>query len=888
VDKRFIEESFPVKEVSEESAREKNIRSGNISTLHVWWARRPLSSSRATNYAALTLKPKEKKEWLKKKKFIIELSKWENILNQELIEKAKKDILETNGGKPPKVLDPFSGGGAIPLEALRLGCETYANDYNPVAVLIEKCTLEFTQKYGEKIIKDVEKWSEWVLQELKKELYDVYPHDKVNNEGYFGESENSDIPTAYLWSRTITCQNPSCELQIPLMRNYKLAKNKKKNVFLLPRITDKKVEFEICGDGYNKTPKEFDPTKGTISKGVVECPSCHSPISKKELKKLFQKGEVGQQLNVIVTYRKGKVGKKYRLPNERDLLSYKIAEKKLKNKIKELEKKSLDYPIPHESLPYDPRNLWVVNYLKDNFFSNLFNSRQNLELLTLTEKIKESFKEMQKRGYDKDYSIAIISYLSLGLSRIADRNSMASVWNNISEKQEHTYARQALPMTWDYAETNVIEGLQGWQKQFSYIIKAMERTLTNFGDYAKITQSSATSLEYPDNFFDAVFTDPPYYDNITYSNLSDFFYVWLKRSVGDFYPEMFSTPLTPKKLEIISDPYRHNSKLDSKKFFEKKMKESFQEINRVLKPNGICTIVYAHKTTEGWETVINALLDSGLTITASWPISTEMKARFRAQKSAALASSIYIVARKIKKNNIGWYKDVKHEIKEYIPQKLDKLWKEGISGADFFIAAIGSSIEVFGKYEKILDNEGTEIKADKLLTFVRSVVTDYAMHQILHNGTAAELSPLSKFYLLWRWNYQEVSVPFDEARKLAQSAGIDLTNEWNKGFIVKRGDKISVQGPDKRDPKTLKEPIELIDVLHKVCLLWKTGNTTQMKETLRNSGYATNDAFYKVAQAISETLPNSSSEKKLIEGFLTGKDTIIKSDNKKKSQTTLI
>lgn len=887
MDKRFIEDSFPVKEVSKESAREKNIRFGNISTLHLWWARRPLASSRATNYAALIPAAKDEIDWVKKRNFIIELSKWENSLNDELIESARKHIFNANGKVPPKVLDPFSGGGAIPLEALRLGCDTYANDYNPVAVLIEKCTLEFPQKYGKKLVKDVTRWGNWVLKEVKNDIGDVYPVDK-NKNGYFGESGDYDIPTAYLWARTIKCQNPSCGIEIPLMRQYRLAKKKNKNVFLVPQIKDDEIKFKICGDGFEKGPEGFDPGKGTITRALVQCPSCHSTLTKKELKKQFHESHVGQKLIAVVTYRKGKTGKNYRLPIDSDLEAYNLAKTKLSDNIKAFEHIGSFHPIPNESITYDPRNLWVVDYLKENNFSNLFNHRQNLELLTFTQKIKESFDEMRNQGYDKDYAIAIVSYLALGLSRIVDRNSASSVWNNISEKQEHTYGRQALPMAWDYAETNVLEGTQGWEKQFSYIIKTLDRTLTTFNNYAKVTQSSATSLEYPDDFFDAVFTDPPYYDNVTYANLSDFFYVWLKRALSDFYPDMFITPLTPKKLELIADPYRHGGKKDSKKFFETNLKKSFKEIYRVLKPNGITTIVYAHKTTEGWETVINALLDSGLTITASWPISTEMKARFRAQKSAALASSIYIVARKLEKQDIGWYKDVKKELSSYIPIKLDQLWEEGISGADFFIAAIGSAIEIFGKYDKVLDNEGNEIRADKILNFVRSVVTDYAVRHILHNGIADELSPLTKFYLLWKWNYQEAKVQFDDARKIAQSAGIDLANEWNKGFIIKKGAFISIQGPDEREDKSLVDSKELIDVLHHVCLLWKEGKKDEMKSILKKSGYGEGDALYKVAQAIAETLPNNSSEKKMIEGFLASRDKIIEDMKEDESQTKLV
>ncbi|MEM3393912.1 MAG: DNA methylase, partial [Candidatus Methanomethylicia archaeon] len=363
-----------------------------------------------------------------------------------------------------------------------------------------------------------------------------------------------------------------------------------------------------------------------------------------------------------------------------------------------------------------------------------------------------------------------------------------------------------------------------------------------------ITQSSATSLPYPDNFFDAVFTDPPYYDNVPYSYLSDFFYVWLKRSIGDLYPDLFATPLTPKSKEIVA--YTHDKSWEeAKKFFEENLKKAFEEICRVLKPNGIAIIVYTHKSTEGWETLINALLDSGLVITATWPIDTEMKSRLRAKESAALSSSIYIVCRKIQKEKIGWLADVKDEIKNHIYQKLEQLWKEGIAGADFFIAAIGSAIEIFGKYQKVMDYEGNIIKADKLIEFVREIVTDYAVRQIIHNGVASNLSPLTRFYILYRWTYGESKIHFDEAKKLSQSLGIDISKQWNKGFIIKDKEFIKVLGPHERNLEHLKDSKELIDILHKTLLLWQIGNREEMKKVLEESGYANKEIFYKVAQA---------------------------------------
>ena len=388
-----------------------------------------------------------------------------------------------------------------------------------------------------------------------------------------------------------------------------------------------------------------------------------------------------------------------------------------------------------------------------------------------------------------------------------------------------------------------------------------------------VTQASATELPYPDNYFDAVFTDPPYYDNVPYSYLSDFFYVWLKRSIGDLYPELFMTPLTPKSKEIVAYSHQEGGYEAGKKYFEEMLKKAFKEISRVLKPNGIATIVYTHKSTSGWETLINSLLESGLVVTASWPIDTEMKARLRAKESAALASSIYFVCRKMERKETGWLNEVKEEIKKQIHKKLKTFW--GISGADYFIAAIGSAIEIFGKYRKIEDYEGNEITPKTLLEYVREIVTDYTVRQILHNGIAEELSPMTRFYLLWRWTYKEAKVHFDDARKLAQSTGINLAKEWNRGFTKKEKEFIRVLGPQERKIDEIKDSQEMIDVLHKVLLLWRAGRKEEMKEILMETGYGKKESFYRVAQAISETLPNESKEKKLLDGFLSGKEKLI-------------
>jgi putative DNA methylase len=472
--KSFIEVSFPVKEVSEESSREKNIRHGHISTLHIWWARRPLASSRATAYAALIPAPENNLEWDTKKQFIEDLAKWENSLNKTIIEKARKDILEANGGKTLKVLDPFAGGGSIPLECLRLGMETYANDYNPVAVLILKCTLEYPQKYGRPVkiksndltqtetlinplIEDVKKWGNWVLEEAKKEIGKFYPND-----------EDGSIPIGYIWARTIPCQNPSCGAEIPLMRQFWLAKKDTRKIALKPIIKDKKVEFEIVGQD-NNFPSDFEPEKGTVSRAIASCLVCGSTQDDKTVRKLFQDGKAGQRMVAVVLHHPRAKGKIYRLATEKDLEVFKEAEKYLEEKRKKLMDEWGIDPVPDEEMNQDDPTTVAGRGYGFKVWGDLFNSRQKLALITFTEKVRLAYKKMLEEGYDKDYAKAVVSYLGLGVNRLTIYATMFGYWHNTRELVNPGMGRQALAMAWDYSEVNPFGGNADWQSAMDWI-----------------------------------------------------------------------------------------------------------------------------------------------------------------------------------------------------------------------------------------------------------------------------------------------------------------------------------------------------------------------------------------------------------------------------------
>jgi len=499
---------------------------------------------------------------------------------------------------------------------------------------------------------------------------------------------------------------------------------------------------------------------------------------------------------------------------------------------------------------------------------------------------------MIEEGYDEEYAKVVISYLGLGLSRVSEYISNLCVHDNTQERTVHVFSRQALPMVWDYSELNPLsEAVGSWKSMLfrrillsiSHLFQIPPIEETDENKIQKIIQSSATSLPYPDNYFDAVITDPPYYINVPYADLSDFFYVWLKRIIGDLYPDLFATPLTPKTEEIVQmqhwDPIRYKKK--DKFWFESMITKAFQEIYRVLRPESIACIVFAHKSTEAWETIISSLLKSGLILTASWPIHTEMKERLRARESAALASSVYMVCRKRTKGEVAYFNEIKKKIEQRVKEKLEQFWEQGISGADFFVSAIGPAVEVFGQYSRVEKLSGEEVSVKELLEYVRKVVSEFALKRVLKRADLGGVDAQTRFYLLWRWTFGNAKVHFDDAIKLSRSLGVELTELWDKGGLVRKEKEfVRVLNPKDRaqDQAFLKKTkfTSMIDVLHYVLILWEKGERVKIKEVLRETGYARNEIFWQTAQALSEILPEGDKEKQLIQGFLYGREEYIK------------
>ena len=901
--KRLIEYDLPLAEISEHSAREKNIRHGHPSTLHIWWARRPLASSRATAFAALIDDPgpnnPEQREYLLD--LTRRISPWEAVKNGNSadIEEARRLIAE-QFGRPPRVLDPFSGGGSIPLEALRLGCETYANDYNPVAVFIEKATLEWPQKFGIEVELPaeetgqahngvqlgfgegqkvnllaylVEKWANIILEEARAEIGDFYPED-----------EGGWIPVGYLWARTIPCQNPSCGAEIPLVKQFWLAKKKNKKIAYRPVVdaAAKTVSFEMLENEAAIKAADFDPGAGTITRGDARCPVCGQVTKAADTRALARAGKMGERMIAVITHHPHQTGKRYRLATPADEAVFARAAAALEEKVANWQ--YLESPLPDEKLPVDGTLGFRVNKYGMLHWQDLFNTRQKLALVTFLEKIKGSYARIRADAdtlplpaaiNPDELAKAVAGYLGITLSKQLDFNSSLARWANHVEGSVATFGRQALPMMWDYCESNTFSGGFGnWDTHANWVIKSI-KTAFNTPDFGKCLHSSAATLPIADNYLDAILTDPPYYDNVPYAALSDFFYVWLKRSVGDYFPELFATPLVPTSDEAIMEPTRHKNNDAAKAFFEQMLGYAFAEMHRVLKPGGVAVIVYAHKTTAGWETMLNGLVNAGFVVTGSWPMHTEKKGRLREIASAALASSIYMVCRKIDRAELGFWNELQPKIKARVEKKLGQFWREGIAGGDFFISAIGPGMEEYSRYKRVESYTGEPVGVDMLLAFIREVSTNFLVNHLLKDAGRETIDKEAQFYLTYRWTYLDNKVPFDDANKIARAEGVDLEKLWGRGgFVKKSGADISVLGPHKRGEVTDIE--NMVDAMHRACRLWEHGQKAELAQLLADSGYADNGAFWQFCQAIAETLLEGNKEKQLLEGLLIGKETYIR------------
>jgi|MTBAKSStandDraft_2_1061841.scaffolds.fasta_scaffold05167_3 putative DNA methylase len=940
-DRRLIEDFLPIQAISAEASREKSVRKGHISTLHLWWARRPLVACRAAVYGALVPAskfvpengPDNKKQSLGRAnaaKFIQRLCRYpsDSKLEQKAdieraIKEAQRHILEAHaerlteetgkkvtvedieeGRAPrPKVLDMFAGGGGIPLEALRLGCEAYALDLNPVAHVIELCTLVYPQKYGKPdpnvrgmtgpmnakgeptwggLANELRYWGEWVLKKVKAEIGDLYPlipdpeykgnRPPVQAEMWQSADKGSIppgylMPVAYLWTRTVRCKNPTCGAIVPLVRQTWLCKKSGGK-----RSDPKYVAVKICGDHGNKDIRfevvearseaglGFNPSSGSKG-GDATCSLCGTVADSDYVKAEGCAKRFGHRLMAVVSTRLRSNGKVYLSPS--DVPHQALDEHSLHKRVEETAA-AYGITVPTEPLEPNPRS-FDVQHFGFTHWRDILTPRQLLAMTCFAGQIRKAHAELVNATGDTHISTALATCLSMALGRLADYCTSFCTWQ--PEFVAHTFDSPGLPMIMDFAEANPVVDTSGsWPSAIGYVAAALDGFAVA-GYPGTVVRGSALKSPWPEDAFDAIITDPPYYDSRSYSNLADHFFVWHKRSLGHIHSEHFASELTPKKNEAIAAKYRHKgSKESADRAYEKMMEEAFIECNRVLRPGMPLVCVYAHKTTAGWSTLINALMKAGFMVVEAWPVDMERKVRQNAQNTAALASSIFLVARKREGLLTGSYEEeVRSELDKIVRERVDSLWKMGITGADLVIAAVGAGLRAFTKFSRVEYANGEDVQAEKFLTEVEGVVLETLLEKIFGvkgSGVAAVDGP-SRFYVLWRYTYKVAEMDAGEAIVFTYGQNVELDGQnglssGSRALVEKKKGKYRLRdfaerGDDEKlgMPKDDGKAAPLIDVLHRI--LWLVENDPRELNDFLDKARPDRERLRLVAQTLAGT-----------------------------------
>jgi adenine-specific DNA methylase len=800
--KRLIEVDLPIKRISAHARREKSIRHGHISTLHIWWARRPLAACRAVVCAALWPDPadplcpetfriiarQEMLEWATKHlgllseesykrfnvlsrepnrlndckelrtallDFIADFANWDRAADPAYLATARAltasahTALGGTHGSRPLVVDPFAGGGAIPLEALRVGADVFASDLNAIPVLLNKVVLEYIPRFGATLGAEVRRIGVWVKAEAEKKLRQYYP---ANSDG--------DSPLAYIWARTVLCEGPGCGAEIPLIRSGWLSRRRGRYVGLVFSINKetKKIDLELVA---SKTALSSDDLASTVRKGAATCPICgHTmKVDRVRLQLRARRGGTSTaRLLAVVTSRPGEQGRHYRLPTNADLTAVQKATAELARLRTDHrgtvslvpEESTADY---HSFVNRGP----IYGMLR---WDDYFTSRQLLVLTTLAKLVGQAG-DAAMSGVDRDFAAAVQTCMALALDRQIDATSSLCRWHTSGEKHTATFGRQALPMVWDFSEVNVLsEATGGFAGAIQWVAKVCDENAKSLDHEGRAEQASATLHPLPDDSADAIVTDPPYYYSVQYADLSDYFYVWLKRSLGHIHPALFRESLSPKQDEIIVQSPGHQYAKEGKNitFYQDRMRLAMGEARRVLAPTGIGVVVFAHKSTAGWEAQLQSMIDAGWMITGSWPIDTEMAARVIAQGRAVLASSIHLVCRpredadgSLQSNSFGDWRDVLRELPIRIHEWMPRLATEGVVGADAIFACLGPALEIFSRFARVEKADGEVVSLGEYLEHVWAAVAREALSMVLQSADVTGLEPDGRLTAIWLW-----------------------------------------------------------------------------------------------------------------------------------------
>jgi putative DNA methylase len=905
----LIESWLPIEAIGAESQRERGASSAlpPLYFLHVWWARRPLTTSRAAVLASVLPEWSEEFPDKLKEKFPTDTAyhKWfqsflgirgDPVKGRKIVAWAKNKGIKLKfhpyGGAPraftvnPTVedlgtfndllvwtwdnsnlcmLDPFAGGGSIPFEALRYQLKTYANDLNPVAGVILKATLDYPATFGLDLAEDILKWGNEWAKRIKEELDPYFP--KQNSENIF----------AYLWARTVSC--PVTGKPVPLSPNWWLSTGDKPvAVKMLAEGSMQYPEFEIVTGSKAKSSK---PEEGTMAGSDARSPWTGETIDGDYIKAEAQAGQMGQILYAIVTKRRG--GFDFRAPTQEDLNAIINAEAAL------IEKKKFwianDF-IPTELFPEGNDNRPILYGMPS--WSDFFSPRQLLAMGTFTEIQKEIFQEISNElGQDK--AKAVSTYLAIMLDKAIiynNRNCRFDVGRGIrSNFDRHDYAFVA-----SHAEFDAPTNLMPWvvnQVVDAYrdIAKLISPAQTFFADGNPviepiITQGSASSLPHiPDNSIDNITVDPPYYDNVQYAELSDFFYVWLKRSLDSYYPEFFQSELTNKDDEAVANPARFASMGKKKKQlaeqdYENKMTAAFREMYRVLKTDGALTIMFTHKKVEAWDTLASALINAGFSIRASWPVHTESEYSLHQAKKNAAASTILLVCRKRdnsqSRDESIWWDDLAPRVREVARQKAQEFSEQGISGVDLYISTFGPALSIISEHWPVLTSEvdprtgqPKPLRPETALDLAREEVVRLRKQGLL-SGRDVRFDDVTDWYLMAWDAFHAEEFPYDEGRKLAIALGVEMdrTIMASKRLAVKKSNSVVLQTPSKRSKKDMVDPDvtsfeHWIDAAHTAMLIYEVDGAGACDVFMRKANLKNDATFKALLQSLINAIPRA-------------------------------
>lgn len=861
----LIEEELPIDRVNVESGREKSLRHGNISTSHLWWARRPLAMSRAVVVGSLVPAPGTDDERKAMLNAIAIAARFENSNKAAVLRPLRDAISNAFDGSQPKVLDCFAGGGSIPLEAVRLGCDTTALDLNPVAHLVELATLDYPQRYGtmlpaggDSLSADFEDWARWVKDRVPGQVA-----------GLFAEDPGGRRPLVYFWCRTMRCGNPDCSADIPLVTSWWLAKGDRRRAWVKPVLQPgarRSYALTVRTDAQGAE----NPDTGTVKGGSVTC-LCGWAQSGPDTRRWAKRNSFGYRLYAVMD---GGAFRSYRAPTPAEHPDLRSIEALL-DKLSELDDGTSALPDePIDEIGYN--NLQQLPYGYATWRS-MFHARQLAVLAAFADAVRAAHRTMLDAGIEAGRAKALATYLALTVDRIADYNSTFTSWAPSGEFVRSTFPQQTIRMVWDFVEINpLLDGPGSWDGAVEWMRLAIVHCAQTSRKPARVVRGNAQSMPFDDGEFDAVIVDPPYYFSVMYSDLSDFFYVWLKRTVGHLYPLLFVTRWTPKDDEVVQNRCApsHPRHIPASEF-ERRLSRSLTEIARVVKPSGVVSLVFAHTDVVAWEKLLIALRNSGLTVTTSWPMRSEREGRATSGVKAVLGSSIVLVCRKAESQGEAFYDDVVRELEERLAARLDQFAEMGLVGADYFASAVGPAFEVFARYSRVIRLSGEEVSIPDLMALAREAVARTAMARLLGDVSISALDNMSLLYLTWRWAYNGEAVPADEVYKLERAFDIDLGNfEGPSGVVERSGAKISLRQPDDRKGMKLGTNPLLIDVLHQACILWDSGRRKELEALLSETGVAGDQAFWSMARALAEVLPEGERERTMLLGLTGSQDSL--------------